>query len=1286
MTCSADSAGLIAAIIAANNMYEGPFEDNIILASDCSFSDGETSYPTLGIDPASLVGLDATCTTEEVQQITLVATNCNGETTTATLDVIITEQAPYPIVSLGAQSTNGTQTGGVAGDLTVPMPPNPVASVDWTMDNMDGNTPVVIEIPLSDDCGVDLTTITELVMADMGYSITDNCTDDAALAPVIRVLANVNDAEVDDIDLSEALCDDIIDMELTVTDECDNLTSVWFSIQVIDVTAPEVVLPGGGDTYDFVIYGEDNDDCGPIMTSAELESRLVELGLGSTGVCNESEFTFFVDNPETNIIESAAGNVFGADYDALNPNGITGADPMFLPLTPECMDDINNTITLYVTVSEECGTQEASEALEITVTMIDTTGPDITLATAITDAPSPDTVVFEGAETMNLAECFLNAEITVITDVMADITDCNESEPTISYTTDNGTEVTIPEDHVTTPTAAKVSADWPVGVTEVIISVLDDCSNETLDTFYVEVVDNTLPTIVIDEDPEATGEQGAGTTDTPLMVSIDAECGIDSLSLFDSILMNTAIVFSDACGIDNMSILNGQPTYEIVQGSEDNGDVTCTSATMVTVQATDVNGNMGTSTVFIELQDNTAPELTVPAELTFLSSEVLSTLDAGEFATGLLASPEFTLSDNCTDSAFMVSTAVYTYVDADGVEIPTFTDIVASCDSTFRVAVDFTDACGDNLTSDTIVVSLIDDVQPLLNFTGRVRDYVNDTLPVLDASAGNCFFNDQINIITNGGITDDVTFEVAVTTDFEGQEVDFTLDAQSRQITADWPVGFTRVDYSVTDECGNDSSIYFTVYVQDLQVPVFDPLTTTTDFTMGNDEGICGAQVEFINPDVSDNCGVDSLIVEHIFNTGEMDEDGNIILETLYREVYLGEDAEGGQEEIFTFNVGVTTVRYRAVDIHGNESMNMFTVTINDMEAPVFECPSQLLVYLDEDGLATLDAAAVMANGATDNCGEIFVTVSQTFPFRSPDEAPQTDFSCVDIDGIFVMNITVSDGVMNDEGVLLNVTGGCNVPVVVMDTISPVITLNSDELITLTCGASFTETATIADACSDVDLIIDSDLNTSEVGTYTISYNGVDDSGNAATTVTRTVIVESGLPAEPIVITDNGDGTYSFDAFDGLEGFMINWSYLGSGATFVSGQGTNEVTITFGAGFTPGDLTVTLSNACVEETASLAIPGDDDDDDTGSDDDCLDDITVSVIDNTIDEYYANNTIFSTAEVDNTRDILFQSGESIELGPDFEVELGAIFEANIGPCLNPTPNTSILPNNGSTIRE
>ena len=173
--------------------------------------------------------------------------------------------------------------------------------------------------------------------------------------------------------------------------------------------------------------------------------------------------------------------------------------------------------------------------------MIDTTGPDITLATAITDAPSPDTVVFEGAETMNLAECFLNAEITVITDVMADITDCNESEPTISYTTDNGTEVTIPEDHVTTPTAAKVSADWPVGVTEVIISVLDDCSNETLDTFYVEVVDNTLPTIVIDEDPEATEEQGAGTTDTPLMVSIDAECGIDSLSLFDSILMLSLI-------------------------------------------------------------------------------------------------------------------------------------------------------------------------------------------------------------------------------------------------------------------------------------------------------------------------------------------------------------------------------------------------------------------------------------------------------------------------------------------------------------------------------------------------------------------------------------------------------------------------------------------------------------------------------------------------------------------------------------------------------------------------
>ena len=193
--------------------------------------------------------------------------------------------------------------------------------------------------------------------------------------------------------------------------------------------------------------------------------------------------------------------------------------------------------------------------------------------------------------------------------------------------------------------------------------------------------------------------------------------------------MNTAIVFSDNCMLDNMSIFMGEPTYEIVQEN----DNSCTSATTVMVQATDVNGNMATRTVHIALQDNTAPELTVPAELTFLTSEFGSGLDDVpmnmEFKDSLLANPDFSVSDNCTDSDFMIENNLsFVVINEEGTPIG-FNGIMPSCDVAYRVAVDVMDQCGGNLSTDTVLVSLIDDVQPLLNFTGRAVSYTHLTLP-----------------------------------------------------------------------------------------------------------------------------------------------------------------------------------------------------------------------------------------------------------------------------------------------------------------------------------------------------------------------------------------------------------------------------------------------------------------------------------------------------------------------------------------------------------------------------
>ena len=54
---------------------------------------------------------------------------------------------------------------------------------------------------------------------------------------------------------------------------------------------------------------------------------------------------------------------------------------------------------------------------------------------------------------------------------------------------------------------------------------------------------------------------------------------------------------------------------------------------------------------------------------------------------------------------------------------------------------------------------------------------------------------------------------------------------------------------------------------------------------------------------------------------------------------------------------------------------------------------------------------------------------------------------------------------------------------------------------------------------------------------------------------------------------------------------------------------------------------------------------------------------------TTGNYYVNNTISSSGTVQNTNTVLFQGGISVDLNPGFEVELGANFTGQIGPCPN-----------------
>ena len=102
------------------------------------------------------------------------------------------------------------------------------------------------------------------------------------------------------------------------------------------------------------------------------------------------------------------------------------------------------------------------------------------------------------------------------------------------------------------------------------------------------------------------------------------------------------------------------------------------------------------------------------------------------------------------------------------------------------------------------------------------------------------------------------------------------------------------------------------------------------------------------------------------------------------------------------------------------------------------------------------------------------------------------------------MTYNVTDAAGNDA---TEVTRTVNVT----DTTAPVITLNGDAQITVEVGTTYTDLGATASDNYDGDITADinvtNPVDTSVIGTYTVTYNVTDSSGNDATEVTRTVNV-----------------------------------------------------------------------------------------------------------------------------------------------------------------------------------
>ena len=180
-------------------------------------------------------------------------------------------------------------------------------------------------------------------------------------------------------------------------------------------------------------------------------------------------------------------------------------------------------------------------------------------------------------------------------------------------------------------------------------------------------------------------------------------------------------------------------------------------------------------------------------------------------------------------------------------------------------------------------------------------------------------------------------------------------------------------------------------------------------------------------------------------------------------------------------NIGPNNVTLTVTDNTGMVSTCVAVVTVRDNLPPVMVCKN-LVVYLDQSGFANITAADIN-NGTTDNCeGPIRLYINRTV------------FSCSDIGAPVDVTLTGTDASGN--------TASCVSRITVRDTISPVISLKTFELVLNTDGTGTLHPSDIdngtSDNCGPVSLsVTPSSFNCGDQGIKTVVLTAVDSHGNS---------------------------------------------------------------------------------------------------------------------------------------------------------------------------------------------
>ena len=357
---------------------------------------------------------------------------------------------------------------------------------------------------------------------------------------------------------------------------------------------------------------------------------------------------------------------------------------------------------------------------------------------------------------------------------------------------------------------------------------------------------------------------------------------------------------------------------------------------------------------------------------------------------------------------------------------------------------------------------------------------------------------------------------------------DTSFEYEASDQVIDWQ---TLIETSVSD---NDSQ---NITVSVLETPVMNEVgTQEVLFSLEDDSG--NVRVDTIEVTIVDTIApVLTSAVESINVPSGTEIDYQLT---------VTDNAAGEIEIVFITpsfsneSIGTRTVRMQAKDASGNLSDELaIVVTIYDATPPIITLVGETEITL-EVGTNYEEPGALVDDNHSDN---LVATIS----------GDDVDSNIV---GTYVITYDAVDGAGNEA---TQVTRSVNV----VDTTAPVITLIGDAEVTLEAGATYTELgATFTDNYDqDGSATVGGDtVDTTTLGSYTITYDVSDANGNAATQVSRTVnVVDTTAPE--ITLTGDAEITLEVGSTYNELGATFTDNYDQDGNATVSGDSVDTSTL-----------------------------------------------------------------------------------------------------------------------------